>query len=70
MNYWSPNRWDQSLKNNAEFYIEYFAIDLIITDGACTGVVAWKLDDGTIHVFNAKMVVGVIEVPPFEEARG
>jgi succinate dehydrogenase / fumarate reductase flavoprotein subunit len=30
---------------------------LIITDGACTGVVAWKLDDGTIHVFNAKMVV-------------
>ena len=47
----------KSLKNNAEFYIEYFALDLIITDGACTGVVAWKLDDGTIHVFNAKMVV-------------
>jgi succinate dehydrogenase / fumarate reductase, flavoprotein subunit len=49
--------YGQSLKNNAEFYIEYFAIDLLITDGACTGVVAWKLDDGTIHVFNAKMVV-------------
>jgi succinate dehydrogenase / fumarate reductase, flavoprotein subunit len=49
--------YGQSLKNNAEFYIEYFALDLIITDGACTGVVAWKLDDGTIHVFNAKMVV-------------
>ncbi len=49
--------YGQSLKNNAEFYIEYFAIDLIITDGACTGVVAWKLDDGSIHVFNAKMVV-------------
>jgi succinate dehydrogenase / fumarate reductase flavoprotein subunit len=49
--------YGQSLKNNAEFFIEYFAIDLIITDGACTGVVAWKLDDGTIHVFNAKMVV-------------
>ncbi|MFE3838447.1 succinate dehydrogenase flavoprotein subunit [Pseudogemmobacter sonorensis] len=49
--------YGQSLKNNAEFYIEYFAIDLIMTDGACTGVVAWKLDDGTIHVFNAKMVV-------------
>jgi succinate dehydrogenase / fumarate reductase, flavoprotein subunit len=49
--------YGQSLKNNAEFYIEYFAIDLVITDGACTGVVAWKLDDGTIHVFNAKMVV-------------
>ncbi len=49
--------YGQSLKNNAEFFIEYFALDLVITDGACTGVVAWKLDDGTIHVFNAKMVV-------------
>ncbi len=49
--------YGQSLKNNAEFYIEYFALDLIITDGVCTGVVAWKLDDGTLHVFNAKMVV-------------
>jgi succinate dehydrogenase / fumarate reductase flavoprotein subunit len=49
--------YGQSLKNNAEFYIEYFALDLIITDGRCTGVVCWKLDDGTIHVFNAKMTV-------------
>lgn len=49
--------YGQSLKQKAEFYIEYFALDLIITDGACTGVVAWKLDDGTIHVFNAKTVV-------------
>jgi succinate dehydrogenase / fumarate reductase flavoprotein subunit len=49
--------YGQSLKNNAEFFIEYFAIDLIMTDGRCTGVVAWKLDDGTIHVFNAKMTV-------------
>jgi succinate dehydrogenase / fumarate reductase, flavoprotein subunit len=49
--------YGQSLKQKAEFYIEYFALDLVITDGRCTGVVAWKLDDGTIHVFNAKMVV-------------
>ncbi len=49
--------YGQSLKHNAEFYIEYFAIDLMMTDGACTGVVCWKLDDGTIHVFNAKMTV-------------
>ena len=49
--------YGQSLKEKAEFFIEYFALDLIITDGACTGVVCWKLDDGTIHVFNAKMVV-------------
>ncbi|MEO0771889.1 MAG: succinate dehydrogenase flavoprotein subunit [Pseudomonadota bacterium] len=49
--------YGQSLKNNAEFYIEYFAIDLVMTDGECTGVVCWKLDDGTMHVFNSKMVV-------------
>ena len=49
--------YGQSLKEKAEFFIEYFALDLIITDGRCTGVVCWKLDDGTIHVFNAKMVV-------------
>ena len=50
--------YGQSLKNNAEFYIEYFAIDLIMSeDGQCQGVVCWKLDDGTLHVFNAKMVV-------------
>ncbi len=50
--------YGQSLKHNAEFYIEYFAIDLIMSDdGVCQGVVCWKLDDGTMHVFNAKMVV-------------
>ena len=50
--------YGQSLKNNAEFYIEYFAIDLIMSDdGVCTGVVCWKLDDGTMHVFRAKTVV-------------
>jgi succinate dehydrogenase / fumarate reductase flavoprotein subunit len=50
--------YGQSLKNNAEFFIEYFALDLIMSDdGKCQGVVAWKLDDGTLHVFNAKMVV-------------
>ena len=50
--------YGQSLKNNAEFYIEYFAIDLLMSeDGACRGVLCWKLDDGTFHVFNAKMVV-------------
>ncbi|NNF24564.1 MAG: succinate dehydrogenase flavoprotein subunit [Rhodobacteraceae bacterium] len=50
--------YGQSLKNNAEFFIEYFAIDLIMSEeGECQGVVAWKLEDGTIHVFNAKMTV-------------
>ncbi|GAB4287438.1 MAG: succinate dehydrogenase flavoprotein subunit [Roseovarius sp.] len=49
--------YGQSVKQKAEFYIEYFALDLIMTDGACTGVVCWRLEDGTIHVFNAKVVV-------------
>ncbi|MXU64504.1 succinate dehydrogenase flavoprotein subunit [Oceanomicrobium pacificus] len=50
--------YGQSLKNNAEFFIEYFALDLIMSeDGACQGLLAWKLDDGTLHLFNAKMVV-------------
>ncbi len=50
--------YGQSLKNNAEFYIEYFAIDLLMSDdGQCEGVLCWKLDDGTFHVFAAKMVV-------------
>ncbi|HBV55837.1 MAG TPA: succinate dehydrogenase/fumarate reductase flavoprotein subunit, partial [Rhodobacteraceae bacterium] len=45
--------YGQSLKQKAEFYIEYFAIDLLMgEDGACNGVLCWKLDDGTMHVFN------------------
>jgi succinate dehydrogenase / fumarate reductase flavoprotein subunit len=50
--------YGQSLKNNAEFYIEYFAIDLVMSDdGVCQGVMCWKLDDGTLHLFSAKLVV-------------
>ena len=50
--------YGQSLKQQAEFYVEYFAIDLLMAeDGTCEGVLAWKLDDGTMHVFAAKMVV-------------
>ncbi len=50
--------YGQSLKNNAQFFIEYFALDLLTSDdGQIEGVVAWNLDDGTIHRFRAKMVV-------------
>ncbi len=49
--------YGQSLKEKAEFYIEYFALDLIMDGDTCTGIMAWKLDDGTLHRFNAKMVV-------------
>jgi succinate dehydrogenase / fumarate reductase flavoprotein subunit len=49
--------YQQSLKHNAEFFIEYFAIDLIIEDGECRGVVAWCLETGELHVFWAGQVI-------------
>jgi succinate dehydrogenase / fumarate reductase flavoprotein subunit len=49
--------YQQSLKYDADFFIEYFAIDLIMQDGACRGVVALCMDDGSIHRFRAKSVV-------------
>ena len=42
--------YQQALKNNAEFFIEYFALDLIMEDGVCRGVMAWCLEDGTIQI--------------------
>lgn len=49
--------YQQSLKHNAEFFIEYFALDLIMENEECRGVVAWNLAEGTIHVFRAQTVV-------------
>ncbi|HET7370120.1 MAG TPA: succinate dehydrogenase flavoprotein subunit [Gammaproteobacteria bacterium] len=50
--------YQQSLKHNAEFFIEYFAIDLIMDDdGACRGLMAWDLTTGTLHRFRAHMVI-------------
>ncbi|MCB1504192.1 MAG: succinate dehydrogenase flavoprotein subunit [Hyphomicrobiaceae bacterium] len=50
--------YGQSLRHSAEFFIEYFAIDLMMDqDGACRGVVALNLDDGTIHAFRAKKTI-------------
>ena len=50
--------YQQSLKHNAEFFVEYFAIDLIMDDdGACRGVIAWNLDDGSIHRFQGHTTV-------------
>jgi succinate dehydrogenase / fumarate reductase, flavoprotein subunit len=46
-----------SLKHKAEFYIEYFAIDLIMEEGRCRGVIALKLDDGTLHRFRAHQTI-------------
>ena len=49
--------YSQSLKHDADFFIEYFALDLIMEDGACRGVVALSMDDGSIHRFRAQAVV-------------
>jgi succinate dehydrogenase / fumarate reductase flavoprotein subunit len=49
--------YQQSLKYDADFFIEYFALDLIMEDGECRGVVALCLDDGSIHRFRAQAVV-------------
>jgi succinate dehydrogenase / fumarate reductase flavoprotein subunit len=49
--------YGQSLRHSAEFFIEYFAIDLIMDDGRCRGVVAIKLDDGSIHRFRSHMTI-------------
>ena len=49
--------YQQSLKHNAQFFIEYFALDLIMENGVCRGVTATSLVDGTMHRFKAKMVV-------------
>ena len=49
--------YQQSLKHDAEFYIEYFAVDLIMEDGACRGVVAIDLATGRVHRFRSHKVV-------------
>lgn len=49
--------YQQSLKYDADFFIEYFAIDLIMQGGKCVGVIAMCLDDGTLHRFRAQAVV-------------
>jgi succinate dehydrogenase / fumarate reductase flavoprotein subunit len=49
--------YQQSLKYDADFYIEYFALDLIMEDGACRGVIAMCMEDGSIHRFRAQSVV-------------
>jgi succinate dehydrogenase / fumarate reductase flavoprotein subunit len=50
--------YQQSLKHDATFYIEYFAIDLLMDEsGACRGVLAWDLAEGTLHLFRAHAVI-------------
>ncbi|MDT4328851.1 succinate dehydrogenase flavoprotein subunit [Methylomonas sp. MS20] len=49
--------YQQALKHKAEFFVEYIALDLIMEHGECRGVLAWCLDDGTIHLFRGHQTV-------------
>ncbi|HEY2358424.1 MAG TPA: succinate dehydrogenase flavoprotein subunit [Phenylobacterium sp.] len=49
--------YGQALAKKTEFFIEFFALDLIMDEGVCRGVTAWKLDDGTLHRFQAQLVI-------------
>ena len=49
--------YGQALKHNTEFFIEYFALDLIMKNGQCKGVIAWNLTDGTIHRFRSHITI-------------
>ena len=49
--------YGQSVRREVEFFIEYFALDLLMDEGTCRGVTAWKLDDGTLHRFSAQQVI-------------
>ena len=50
--------YGQSVRRSVEFFIEFFALDLVMDDeGVCRGVTAWKLDDGTMHRFTAQKVI-------------
>jgi succinate dehydrogenase / fumarate reductase flavoprotein subunit len=49
--------YQQCLKHSAEFFIEYIVLDLVMDEGQCRGVVAWRLEDGTLHLLGAQIVV-------------
>ncbi len=49
--------YQQSLRNQAEFFVEYFAIDLIMQDGECRGVIALDLAEGKVHRFRAQQTI-------------
>jgi len=49
--------YGQALKHNTEFFIEYFALDLIMKNGECKGIIAWNLIDGTIHRFRSHITI-------------
>tara|TARA_B100000524_G_scaffold180930_1_gene93244 strand:+ start:2585 stop:4360 length:1776 start_codon:yes stop_codon:yes gene_type:complete len=49
--------YGQALKHNTEFFIEYLALDLLMKNGECKGLIAWNLSDGTIHRFRSHITI-------------
>ena len=49
--------YGQALKHNTEFFIEYLALDLLMKNGECKGLIAWNLNDGTIHRFRSHITI-------------
>ena len=49
--------YGQALKHKTEFFIEYFALDLLMKNGECKGVIAWNLNEGTIHRFQSHITI-------------
>jgi succinate dehydrogenase / fumarate reductase flavoprotein subunit len=49
--------YQQALKHHAEFFVEYIVLDLIMDKGECRGVIAWCLDDGSLHLFKAHATI-------------
>lgn len=52
--------YGQSLRYDCNYFIEYFALDLLMEDGECRGVIALCLEDGTIHRFRSKNTVSTV----------
>ena len=49
--------YGQALKHKTKFFVEYFALDLLMKNGECKGVLAWNLNDGTIHRFRSHITI-------------
>ena len=49
--------YGQALKHKTEFFIEYFALDLLMSNGECKGILAWNLNEGTIHRFRSHITI-------------
>ena len=49
--------YQQCLKHRTAFFVEYLALDLLMDDGVCRGLLTWNMEDGTLHLFRAHRTV-------------